>query len=290
MADISTLVDDIHALFDNGAALDGVPLGDVIADVIKSRFAAYSTSREPTLRMSNIGRPPRQLWYELSGTEPDRPLTATAKIKFLYGDLLEALLLYLAEAAGHKVELRQHEISLNGIVGHIDAIIDDYLVDAKSAASISFLKFKTGTIIEDDPFGYIFQLSGYWQALRKSGVLLHGAGFLAIDKQFGHICFCPIENGVLDNMDVEGRISADRDIQGLESPPDELCYPDVEEQRNGKPTGNVRVSTGCSYCSFLHRCRPDVRTFLYSTGPKHYVKVASSFKVPEITQEFPSKE
>src|SRR5690606_25725922 len=93
--------------------------------------------------------------------EDGEPLRPEAYLKFLYGDILEDLLLFLAEAAGHTVVGRQDEQEIAGIKGHRDCVIDGTVVDAKSASSYSFKKFKEGRLREDDPFGYVDQLQSY---------------------------------------------------------------------------------------------------------------------------------
>ena len=60
----------------------------------------------------------------------------------MFGDILEELLLFLAKEAGHTVTGQQDTLSISGVNGHRDAIIDGRLVDVKSASSYSFRKFK----------------------------------------------------------------------------------------------------------------------------------------------------
>ena len=67
--------------------------------------------------------------------------------------------------------------------GHMDARIDGRLIDVKSTSSYSFKKFKDGTLAEDDPFGYVAQLKAYAHSEGDDKY-----GWLAIDKQNGHLC------------------------------------------------------------------------------------------------------
>ena len=48
---------------------------------------------------------------------------------------------------------------------------------------VSFKKFEEGRLSEDDPFGYIAQLSGYEKAIGTDG-----GGFLALNKESGELC------------------------------------------------------------------------------------------------------
>lgn len=156
-----TLPEDIHNLLDGTDLTDSLDkFKDDISKMMLSRFA--SDEKEPSIRMSNIGKPLRQLWFELNAKKfnikPEKT-TGQTKFKFLYGHLLESLALYLAEVSGHKVERLQEEIEVDGVKGHIDAVIDGVLVDVKSCSSYSFNKFKSGALFQDDPFGYVAQLS-----------------------------------------------------------------------------------------------------------------------------------
>src|SRR5690606_16490308 len=134
---IDTLVPDIEEVLLNG-------LPDTVTDDDIDRFGQQLArtisaklrreKREATLRMSNIGKPARQLWYEINTPEDGEPLRPEAYLKYLYGDILEDLLLFLAEAAGHTVVGRQDEQEIAGIKGHRDCVIDGTVVDAKSAS------------------------------------------------------------------------------------------------------------------------------------------------------------
>ena len=61
-------------------------------------------------------------------------------IAFLFGDIVEEVVLFLARAAGHEVTDEQKEIEINGVRGHIDGRVDGLPVDVKSASSYSYRK------------------------------------------------------------------------------------------------------------------------------------------------------
>jgi len=281
---IDTLVDDIQALFKNGHVTDPKLLegfGRAIADVVGSRLSEHQTERGSSiLRMSNIGKPDRQLWYDTHREAGDREsLNPSIKIKFMFGDILEQFLLYLAVESGHSVEHTQARVELDGVPGSIDCIIDGVLVDVKSASTFSFQKFKDGSLVMDDPFGYIQQLAGYSAAL--GGI---GGAFLVIDKTLGHICLLQYDGKVLEAFDARSRVGEAKRILAMEEPP-ERCY---EPKEDGK-SGNLILSVGCSYCPFKKECWSDsndgigLRTFLYSTGPRHFVQVLKEPQVAELT-------
>jgi hypothetical protein len=227
--------------------------------------------------MSNIGKGARQLWYSKKyGSEEE--LKGPTLLKFIMGDIIEELLLFLAELSGHSVSHRQDEVSVNGVKGHIDAEIDHVTVDVKSASAHAFKKFATGTLVENDPFGYIEQISGYSKARGTDGA------FLAMDKQSGHLTYLKFSKEDLAAFDVEGRIEHLK--QALDSPVEpERCYPD---EKDGE-SGNRKLGVNCSYCAHKTRCWADanggmgLRTFLYSSGPVYLTHVAREPKVKEVS-------
>lgn len=234
---------------------------------------------ESYLRMSNLGKGDRQLYYEMKTSEPKEVLTASTLIKFMFGDILELMLLYLAEEAGHVVTHKQEKVEVDGVVGSCDAVIDGVLVDCKSASSFAYLKFKNGTLAENDSFGYMEQLAGYSAGLGG----LDGA-FLAIDKTLGHICldYHPIEE--LETYRITDRIQHLKGVLASDVLPDR-CYPDKPDGESG----NRALGVNCSYCPFKFKCWSDanggigLRTFLYSSGPKHLTQVVKEPRVQELT-------
>jgi hypothetical protein len=69
-------------------------------------------------------------------------------------------------------------------VGHQDAIIDGVLVDCKSASGVGFDKFKYNKLAEDDPFGYVAQLSATQQQTIWIGLL----SLLLINPPGKYVC------------------------------------------------------------------------------------------------------
>lgn len=273
LTSLDTLPEDIYALLEGKLVGDQMVLdkfGPRLGEVLSARFRGKQEDRKPTLRMSNIGRPLRQLWYELSGYTGEE-ICGKTHFKFLYGDLLEALLLVLAEASGHKVERLQEEVEVDGIRGHIDAVIDGELVDVKSCSPFSYSKFKDGSLSSNDPFGYVGQLSGYSEAVGLQ------ARFIAVNKVLGDICTLKLEN---DGYDIRSRISEVRLAVASSTPP-ERCYGDVPDGSSG----NRKLSIGCSYCNFKHECWKDcnggtgLQSYLYSTGPRFFTRILKTPRV-----------
>jgi hypothetical protein len=278
---VDTLVEDIYSLFQTGHVPDEALVGSFgsqLATTVAERLRDYGVVRTPTLRMSNLGKPDRQLWYELHLEEGKETLQPHTKLKFLIGDIYESVLLFLAKCAGHEVTDEQAEVSVDGIVGHIDARIDGTVVDVKSASTYAFKKFKDGTLAEDDPFGYIEQISGYATAYDTDGA------FLAGDKQNGHLALLKVPKEDVQALDIQGRIAHIKEVVAHTDPP-ERCY---EPEPYGQ-SGNQVLGVSCSYCPFKQHCWSDsndgmgLRTFLYSKGPVHFTHVEKEPNVLELT-------
>lgn len=277
---IDTLVEDIYSVVDGNGGWDETVtefFAGGLSKIVQTRLSREETSR-PTLRMSNLGTPcARKLWYSVNKPDESIPLPPDTKLKFLYGDILEELLLSLAVAAGHDVQGCQDTLKIGDIVGHRDAVIDGITVDVKSASSFAFKKFQEGNLRNDDPFGYISQLSSYVYAGRDSEVPSHPTvgAFLVIDKQHGDLC--------LDKYDLTEEIEGkEKEVQRLV---DVVAHP-VEPQRAFTPvpegkSGNKKLGTVCSYCSFKKVCYPEVRGFAYSNGPMYLTTVVKEPKPPE---------
>lgn len=280
---IDTLVDDIHELFSDEphvADADNVSaLGAIVSQTVANRLA--EEKRPGTLRMSNIGKGDRQVWYEIHRPDLREELSPTTKIKFLFGDVWEAIMLFLAKEAGHKVTHEQAEVEVAGIVGHMDAVIDDVVVDVKTASKFAFRKFENGTLRDDDAFGYYDQLGGYSHALGD----IDGA-WLAVEKEQGKLAILKAPAEELKTLNIPDRIEHLKAVVADKDNPPERCYEDVEYGKSG----NRALGTNCSYCPFKHECWSDanggigLRTFIYSKGPVHMTHVEKEPKdIYEVT-------
>jgi hypothetical protein len=277
MKQIDTLVDDIYALFGSQKEFNleiAKKFGELMSDTVASRVPAVNGGG--TLRMSNLGRPcERKLWYEVNTPDEGEPLTPQTRFKFLYGDVLEELVLYLAAEAGHSVEGVQDEMEINGIKGHRDAVIDGVLVDVKSASSYSFRKFEKGLKLEDDKFGYITQLQQYLYASQDDPLVTdkNRAAFLVVDKTLGKLCLDIHER---DGKDYSEFAEYKRNLVNSPVEPPRAFQPEPDGM-----SGNQKLGVNCSYCDFKKKCWPGLRTFLYGNGPRFLTKVVREPNVPE---------
>ena len=272
-----TLVDDIYRMIDTKEIPDGVPIEQVINDFgenvkqILRNNITESTFDRRKLRMSNIGKKDRQLWYSYNGYKGEEIMPHT-RIKFLYGHLIEEMVLALTKLAGHDVTDEQKQAEVDGIKGSMDCKIDGVLTDVKSASPYGFKKFKDGSLINDDPFGYVDQIKGY---AHSEGVT--DVGWLVMDKTNGHLTYLKYDMAdesqwywsKLNFFSIEERIKNIKKVVKSETPP-ERCYEPIADGKSG----NMKLAVGCSYCAYKHECwGKDLRTFIYSTGPRYLTEV-----------------
>ena len=261
---LDTLVQDIYALFTEPhefAEGNVEAFGKRLAQHISNRVTEEKSGG--TLRMSNIGtKCDRKLWYTVNKPEAAEPLPPEVRFKFLYGDILEELVLFLAKEAGHSVEGAQDTLEIAGIKGHRDAIVDGVQVDVKSASSWSFKKFEDHLTSDNDAFGYLDQLGAYLFASQDDPRVTRKdiAAFIAVDKQLGHICVDVQPNTYTDYTKL---VSKKKDLVAQQTVPPRA----FTDEPDGK-SGNRKLCTECSYCSFKKTCWPELQTYLYSTGPR----------------------
>ena len=276
---IDTLVEDIYSLFTSNepTKIPANVLQDFAKDVTDAVVNSLTEERKPrnNLRLSMIGQPARKVWYSVRSTEQEE-LAGSDYIKFLYGDILEALLVFLSKVSGHKVSDQQKQVVLNDVVGHQDAVVDDVLVDFKSASSFSFKKFTEGMIFKDDPFGYVAQLSAYAQANNA-----REAGWVVIDKTTGQIAYCPVHQ--MEMINASQKIDYLRNAIKDSEPPSR-CYDDVPDGKSG----NMQLAVGCNYCPYKFDCWSDanngkgLRAFQYANSVKYLTNVDREPNVPEL--------
>lgn len=284
---LDTLVDDIYGQLDKLSEGKEFNLSDAdldfTAERIKDSLRAWARPSERnsefTLRMSNVGRPTRQLWYEQNLPAETSSPAPSVQIKFLYGHILEEILLMLVRASGHKVTDEQKEVTVKGVKGHIDCKIDGEVVDIKTASKFSFNKFREGRLREDDPFGYMSQLAGYEEAEKSSE-----GGFLVINKESGELClYCPEE---LDKPSINTQIQNVKKALKMATPPPR-CYESVPEGKKG----NMKIHRNCNYCPYKFDCYKDanngtgLRVFKYATGPVYLSHVEVAPRVEEVYNE-----
>ena len=275
---ITTLIEDILNLIDTGEKeVNEDNLNDFLAtmkDEVIKFLAPYEGERK-RLRLSAVGRENRKLWFEINDPVQRKEIPQQ-RMRFFYGHILEAMLLFLAREAGHDVKDQQKEVTLEGVTGHIDAVIDGVLVDVKSASDYGFKKFKEGDLINSDPFGDIGQISSYMEAMN-----LDEGAFFAINKNNGEITLMTIDE--LTTINASKRVKELKKIVASKEMP-ELCHPDIPIGTSG----NRILDKGCVFCNYKDICWKDsnngkgLRVFQYSHGYKYFTKIAKLPNVDEV--------
>jgi hypothetical protein len=182
----------------------------------------------------------------------------------------------LSRASGHTVTEEQKQVDVEGIKGHQDCKIDGELVDCKSASGYSFKKFANNNLVNDDPFGYIAQISAY-----SAGNNVKEAYFLAIDKQHGNLALTRVHD--LEMIDAKERVKYLKNVLESKTVPDR-CYSDIPEGSSG----NRKLAIGCVFCPHKRECWSDVnngkglRAFKYERGTTYLTQVYKEPRVQEI--------
>lgn len=279
---LDTLIPDIYKTLEQGVdvtqphiaeALQEV--GDLVREAVETVLQEGERKGPSNLRLSSIGKPDRQIWYGVQGEEGE-PLTGQTRIKFLMGHVLEALLICLTKAAGHEVTESQETVEVEGVIGHQDCVIDGVLVDIKSASSFAFKKFKEARLTEDDPFGYVAQISAYATKNNRKE-----AAFFAIDKNSSELCILPVHD--MEMIDAPSRVNHLKEIVAKDTAPPR-CYGDLADGKSG----NRKLAIGCVFCGYKKKCWADanggqgLRAFKYSNGVRYLTTVAKTPDVEEV--------
>lgn len=288
-----TVVEDIYAFMGGFGRFPEITdeqvseICETLSGIVLRRFQERREEmkdgeRKFTLRFSNLGMKDRKLWFEANVGTNLGASDPRAFLNFLLGDIWEGIILYLCKATGHKVEHEQREVEIDGIKGHMDAVIDGVMVDVKSASGYSYQnKFEQKGILEgDDPFAYIEQLKGYAQAAGYGE-----SAWLVANKENGRLCIVDLPESVRADYDVKERIAEAKRIIEMPEPPEEKCY---EPKPHGM-AGNMQLDNNCKWCPFKERCWASanngagLRAFRYSNGITYLTEVVNEPKVEEVT-------
>jgi len=280
---IDTLIEDVYSVLTDGYTKtdDNEKVISAFGDGLKELLRSRLTPRGPSnglLRLSGIGKPARQLWYDSRGYDREA-LSGDKLLKFLYGDIIEEILLTLAKLSGHSVTHEQQTVKVAGITGHMDAVIDGHVVDVKSASPFAFKKFERATLAVDDPFGYMQQISAYTEAVPES----KGSAFWAMNKVDGNLTLYQPSAEMLP--DTTERVTYLQEMLKEDSPP-ERCY----ETEVDFKTGNEKLPIGCVFCDFKKECWKDsnkgegLKGYKYAAMPfpLYLTKIVKAPRVDEI--------
>ena len=235
---------------------------EACAKSITRQFSNKKENWRP--RMSSLGRPLCQQKMERDGVEKN--FEYNALLRFIFGDLVEALTILVMKSSSVNVEEEQEAVKLklgkNSVSGTLDVEIDGKVWDIKSASPYAF-EHKFGEmggykkIKEDDVFGYIVQ--GYLYSKAKDKDF---GGWIVVNKASGEWTVC--EAPEMQEADKKEALAlAEKNLKALvEGEKFKRCFTDTEEtykdkDKNVKKTGNRLLSSICGFCDFKRTCWPD---------------------------------
>ena len=221
-----------------------------VAEALHKQFGSGKKRGDFKLRMSNVGRPTCQLWYEKNKPEVALPKPTTFMMNMMIGDIVEAVFKGLLREAGVRYEEPEHvtlELDDASINGTYDVVIDGAVDDIKSASPWSYAnKFESyDKLASGDGFGYVGQLAGYAKASGKDV-----GGWWVVNKANGQFKYVPASGLDLDTEIAKIQSTAD----AVKENKFEKCFQPVPETFRGKETGNKVLNDGCRFCSFRMDC------------------------------------
>jgi len=221
-----------------------------IGEALKRQFGKKTKRRKFQLRMSNVGRPSCQLWFEKNSPEKADPLPTTFVMNMMLGDIVEAVFKGLMKEA--KIDFQNSDkVSLDvadtKVSGTYDLVLNDAVDDIKSASDWSYRnKFESyDTLAKEDPFGYVGQLAGYAKASGKKA-----GGWWVVNKANGQFKYVPASS-----IDVDEEVKKlEANVNVVKSNVFKRCFESVEETFRGKATGNRILNITCSFCRYKNSC------------------------------------
>ena len=225
-------------------------VGNDVMDALRRQFGGGNKRGDFRLRMSNLGRPTCQLWYDKNKPEVALPFPTTFIMNMMLGDIVEAVFKGLLKEAGVKYEDAK-EVSLDlpnaSIKGTYDIVIDGSVDDIKSSSQWSYNnKFDSyDSLKEMDGFGYVAQLAGYAKASGKNV-----GGWWVVNKANGDFKYVPATGLNLD----EEIAKIENTIDTVEDNTFERCFEPEKETFRGKETGNTVLNKHCTFCSYRFDC------------------------------------
>ena len=246
----------IHQYLENAtsgkSAMSQENIEQVATDIKDALNRQFNTKREDKfrLRMSNIGRPSCQLWFEKNRPETALPKPTTFVMNMMIGDIVEAVFKAVLREANVKFEDTDNvTLELDEdtkISGSYDLVMNDSVDDIKSASDWSY-KYKFDSyesLHSGDSFGYVGQLAGYAKALGKKA-----GGWWVLNKANGLFKY------VRAHIDMDKELDMiKKNIKATESKELVRCFEPEPETFRGKETGNIVLNKNCTFCSYRNAC------------------------------------
>jgi|TARA_R110000822_G_scaffold105188_8_gene232638 hypothetical protein len=294
---LNTLVADIYKLMKDKNSAKGVDteaeiekFGENMKSLMRKEFlpSVGNFANRGGLRLSAVGKPELQQWFSVNRFVGEK-INSSTLIKFMYGHMIEEMVLLFTRLSGHEVTDEQKKCKVGGITGHMDCKIDGVVVDVKSTTKFGMTKFENGSLAAHDDFGYVDQIKAY----------AHSEGerkwaWLAMDRDSGKLAVLQYDLNDTEHPyydyykdDIEERVEHVKKSTGGDSRPSPCSYP-VEDGKSG----NLKLSTMCSYCQYKKHCYPTLKAYATSSGPKYMTNVVNRPKFkngnlcPEIDLNF----
>ena len=232
-------------------------IGAEVADAVIRQFGSGKSREDFRLRMSNIGRPTCQLWFEKNKPETALPKPTTFVMNMMLGDIVEAVFKGLLTESGvdfddtDKVTLKVGDSNDTRVSGSYDLVMGGAVDDIKSASDWSYRnKFESyDTLKKSDPFGYVGQLAGYAQASDK-----RAGGWWVVNKANGSFKYVPAA------IDMRKELTKLKEtVEKVNENKFERCFEAVPETYRGKPSGNMVLNDNCKFCDYRFECWPNMK-------------------------------
>ena len=225
-------------------------VGNDVKEALRKQFGGGVKRGDFRLRMSNLGRPTCQLWFDKNKPEEASSKPNNFMMNMMLGDIVEAVFKGLLKGAGVKYEEPENvtlDLGDTKIAGTYDLVLDGAVDDVKSASGWSydnkFVDYET--LREGDAFGYVSQLVGYAKAAKKKI-----GGWWVVNKANGAFKYVSASNA---NEEEEMR-KIKATVETVNANKFARCFEPIEETFRDKPTGHKILGVNCSFCSYKESC------------------------------------
>ena len=243
----------LQEVVDGKSKMDEFVIETVANDIKDALNRQFNGGRRGgfTYRMSNVGRPSCQLWWEKNHPKEAMPKPTTFIMNMMIGDIVEAVFKALLTQAGVKFD-NSEQVTLKlknkrKVTGTYDLIVDGAVDDIKSASDWSYkYKFESiDTLKNGDSFGYVGQLAGYAVASDKKI-----GGWWVVNKANGQFKYVKA-----DGINLKEEITKiERTIKEANSKKLVRCFEPEPETFRSKPTGNMVLNKNCTFCDYRSSC------------------------------------
>jgi len=255
-------------------------IGAEVAAAVVRQFGSGKSRDEFTLRMSNIGRPTCQLWFDKNKPETALPKPSTFVMNMMIGDIVEAVFKGLLKGAGVEfqdtdtVTLTIGDKNGTAVRGSYDLVIDGAVDDVKSASPWSYQnKFESfDSLSKGDSFGYVGQLAGYAEAAGKKA-----GGWWVVNKANGEFKYVPATG--MDNKKELDKIK--HTVETVNDNEFKRCFKAVPETYRGKPSGNMILNDNCKFCDYRFECWPTLQELPSKVSQAKEPKLVGYIEVKE---------